>query len=197
PTFESQATPHFPLGSTLKSPYDVGSPGSSNLAAPAPQKSANDVGSPGSSNRTNGPGSCSNRCTTPGNITAADCCTAPTGAVTTPARDSSAPMAPVAVQTPQAPSTSARALDHYGQLIQKPGGYEHSVKRKQHLHEEAEYPKSHKTRRMDEPRTKRMPLPRVLSTAKCLANKQPVAANNAKNKRLVKKLVNLHTQLGR
>uniref|UniRef100_A0A915HTY5 Uncharacterized protein n=1 Tax=Romanomermis culicivorax TaxID=13658 RepID=A0A915HTY5_ROMCU len=106
---------------------------------------ANDAGSPGSSNRTNGPGSCSNRCTTPGHITAADCCTAPTGAITTSARDSSAPMAPVAIQTPQAPSTSARALDHYGQLIQKPRGYEHSVKRKQHLHEEAEYRKSHKT----------------------------------------------------
>uniref|UniRef100_A0A915KQQ6 Uncharacterized protein n=1 Tax=Romanomermis culicivorax TaxID=13658 RepID=A0A915KQQ6_ROMCU len=55
------------------------------------------------------------------------------------------PTAPVDVQTPQAPSTSAPALDHHGQPIQKPGRYEHSVKRKQHLHKEAEYCKSHKT----------------------------------------------------
>uniref|UniRef100_A0A915IYN3 Uncharacterized protein n=1 Tax=Romanomermis culicivorax TaxID=13658 RepID=A0A915IYN3_ROMCU len=62
--------------------------------------------------------------------------------------------APVDVQTPQAPSTSGPALDRYGQPIRKPGRYEHSVKHKQHLHEEAKYRKSHKTRMTDEPRTK-------------------------------------------
>uniref|UniRef100_A0A915JKU1 Uncharacterized protein n=1 Tax=Romanomermis culicivorax TaxID=13658 RepID=A0A915JKU1_ROMCU len=67
--------------------------------------------------------------------------------------------APVDVQTPQAPSTSAPALDRYGQPIRKPGHYEHSMKHKQHLHEEAEYRKSHKTHTTDEPRTKRMPPP--------------------------------------
>uniref|UniRef100_A0A915JTR8 Uncharacterized protein n=1 Tax=Romanomermis culicivorax TaxID=13658 RepID=A0A915JTR8_ROMCU len=47
--------------------------------------------------------------------------------------------APMDVQTPQAPSTSAPALDHHGQSIQKPGCYEHSVKLIQHLQEEADY----------------------------------------------------------
>uniref|UniRef100_A0A915I7A9 Uncharacterized protein n=1 Tax=Romanomermis culicivorax TaxID=13658 RepID=A0A915I7A9_ROMCU len=69
------------------------------------------------------------------------------------------PTAPVEVQTPQAPSMSVPALDRYGQPIQKPGPYEHSVKRKQHLHEEAEYRKSHKTCTTDEPPTKRTPPP--------------------------------------
>uniref|UniRef100_A0A915JLA9 Uncharacterized protein n=1 Tax=Romanomermis culicivorax TaxID=13658 RepID=A0A915JLA9_ROMCU len=49
------------------------------------------------------------------------------------------PMAPVDVQTPQALSTSAPALDHHGQPIRKPRHYKHSVKGKQHLHEEAAY----------------------------------------------------------
>uniref|UniRef100_A0A915HTF4 Uncharacterized protein n=1 Tax=Romanomermis culicivorax TaxID=13658 RepID=A0A915HTF4_ROMCU len=71
-------------------------------------------------------------------------------------------MAPVDTQTPQAPSTSTRALDHHGQLIRKPGRYEHSVKRKQHLHEEAEYCKSHKTRTTDKPCTRRTPQPSTL-----------------------------------
>uniref|UniRef100_A0A915JRE6 Uncharacterized protein n=1 Tax=Romanomermis culicivorax TaxID=13658 RepID=A0A915JRE6_ROMCU len=63
------------------------------------------------------------------------------------------PMAPMDVQTPQAPSTSARALDRHGQAIQKPRCYEHSVKRKQHLQEEADYGKSHKTLTRDVPCT--------------------------------------------
>uniref|UniRef100_A0A915KET6 Uncharacterized protein n=1 Tax=Romanomermis culicivorax TaxID=13658 RepID=A0A915KET6_ROMCU len=67
--------------------------------------------------------------------------------------------APVDVQIPQATSTSAPALDRHGQLIRKPGRYEHSVKCKQHLHEEAKYRKSHKTRTTDEPHTKRTPPP--------------------------------------
>uniref|UniRef100_A0A915JT13 Uncharacterized protein n=1 Tax=Romanomermis culicivorax TaxID=13658 RepID=A0A915JT13_ROMCU len=46
---------------------------------------------------------------------------------------------PMDVQTPQALSTSALALDRYGQPIRKPGRCEHSVKGKQHLQEEAEY----------------------------------------------------------
>uniref|UniRef100_A0A915IDT0 Uncharacterized protein n=1 Tax=Romanomermis culicivorax TaxID=13658 RepID=A0A915IDT0_ROMCU len=67
------------------------------------------------------------------------------------------PTAPVDVQTPQAPSTSPPALDRHGQPIPKPRHYEHSMKRKQHLHEEAEYRKSHKTRTTYDSRTKRMP----------------------------------------
>uniref|UniRef100_A0A915L3N1 Uncharacterized protein n=1 Tax=Romanomermis culicivorax TaxID=13658 RepID=A0A915L3N1_ROMCU len=55
------------------------------------------------------------------------------------------PTGPMDVQTPQAPSSSAPALDHQGLPIQKPGRYEHSAKRKQHIQEEAEYHKSHKT----------------------------------------------------
>uniref|UniRef100_A0A915JR02 Uncharacterized protein n=1 Tax=Romanomermis culicivorax TaxID=13658 RepID=A0A915JR02_ROMCU len=39
---------------------------------------------------------------------------------------------------------------------------EHSMKRKQHLHEEAEYHKSHKTHTTDEPRSKRTPPPSTL-----------------------------------
>uniref|UniRef100_A0A915KJ15 Uncharacterized protein n=1 Tax=Romanomermis culicivorax TaxID=13658 RepID=A0A915KJ15_ROMCU len=62
-------------------------------------------------------------------------------------------MAPMDVQTPQAPSTSTPALDGHGQPIQKPRPYEHSVKRKQHLLDEADYRKSHKTRTTDEPHT--------------------------------------------
>uniref|UniRef100_A0A915I2L7 Extensin-like n=1 Tax=Romanomermis culicivorax TaxID=13658 RepID=A0A915I2L7_ROMCU len=61
--------------------------------------------------------------------------------------------APMDVQTPQAHSMSAPALDHHGQPIPKPGGYGHSVKCKQHLQEEADYPKSHKMRTTDEPHT--------------------------------------------
>uniref|UniRef100_A0A915IX13 Uncharacterized protein n=1 Tax=Romanomermis culicivorax TaxID=13658 RepID=A0A915IX13_ROMCU len=61
------------------------------------------------------------------------------------------PTAPVDVKTPQAPSTSVLALDRHGQPVQKLGCYEHSVKRKQHLQEEAEYRKSHKMPTMDEP----------------------------------------------
>uniref|UniRef100_A0A915KZ17 Uncharacterized protein n=1 Tax=Romanomermis culicivorax TaxID=13658 RepID=A0A915KZ17_ROMCU len=63
------------------------------------------------------------------------------------------PMGPMDVQTPQAPSTSVPALDHHGQPIRKPGHYEHSVKRKQHFQEEAEYRKSHKMHTSDEPCT--------------------------------------------
>uniref|UniRef100_A0A915JW15 Uncharacterized protein n=1 Tax=Romanomermis culicivorax TaxID=13658 RepID=A0A915JW15_ROMCU len=83
---------------------------------------------------------------------------------------------PIAVQLPSvpqppqpatlAPSTSVPALDRHGQPIQKPGRYEHSVKRKQHLHEEAEYRKSHKTCTTDEPRARRMPPPST-SHAEC------------------------------
>uniref|UniRef100_A0A915KCT9 Uncharacterized protein n=1 Tax=Romanomermis culicivorax TaxID=13658 RepID=A0A915KCT9_ROMCU len=69
------------------------------------------------------------------------------------------PMAPMDVQTPPAPSTSAPALDRHGQPIPKPGCYEHSVKRKQHLQEEAAYRRSHKMRTTDEPRIRRMPPP--------------------------------------
>uniref|UniRef100_A0A915JAM1 Uncharacterized protein n=1 Tax=Romanomermis culicivorax TaxID=13658 RepID=A0A915JAM1_ROMCU len=67
------------------------------------------------------------------------------------------PTAPVDVQTPQAPSMSALALDRHRLPIRKPGCYEHSVKRKQRLHKEAEYGKSHKTCTMNEPRTKQTP----------------------------------------
>uniref|UniRef100_A0A915L2K5 Uncharacterized protein n=1 Tax=Romanomermis culicivorax TaxID=13658 RepID=A0A915L2K5_ROMCU len=80
------------------------------------------------------------------------------------------PMAPVDVQTPQAPSMSVPALDCYGQPIRKPGRYEHSMKHKQHLHEEAEYRKSHKTCRRDEPRTKQTP---PLSTSRAERGKTP------------------------
>uniref|UniRef100_A0A915JXD1 Uncharacterized protein n=1 Tax=Romanomermis culicivorax TaxID=13658 RepID=A0A915JXD1_ROMCU len=76
------------------------------------------------------------------------------------------PTAPMDVQTPQAPSTSALALDRHGQPIQKPRRYEHSVKRKQHLHEEADYQKSHKTRMTDEPSTRCTP-PQSTSCAEC------------------------------
>uniref|UniRef100_A0A915IKE2 Uncharacterized protein n=1 Tax=Romanomermis culicivorax TaxID=13658 RepID=A0A915IKE2_ROMCU len=61
--------------------------------------------------------------------------------------------APMDVQTPQAPSTSAPALDRHGQPIPKPGHYEHSVKHKRHLQEEADYHKYHKMCTTDEPRT--------------------------------------------
>uniref|UniRef100_A0A915IVN4 Uncharacterized protein n=1 Tax=Romanomermis culicivorax TaxID=13658 RepID=A0A915IVN4_ROMCU len=62
-------------------------------------------------------------------------------------------MAPVDVQTPQAPSASAPALEPHGQSIRKPQRYE-----------QAEYRKSHKTRMMDEPRTRRMPPPSTSRT---------------------------------
>uniref|UniRef100_A0A915IE96 Uncharacterized protein n=1 Tax=Romanomermis culicivorax TaxID=13658 RepID=A0A915IE96_ROMCU len=42
------------------------------------------------------------------------------------------PTGPMDVQTPQAPSTSAPALDCHGQPIRKPRGYEHSVKPNHH-----------------------------------------------------------------
>uniref|UniRef100_A0A915J249 Uncharacterized protein n=1 Tax=Romanomermis culicivorax TaxID=13658 RepID=A0A915J249_ROMCU len=74
------------------------------------------------------------------------------------------PMAPMDVQTPQAPSTSALALDRHGQPIQKPRRYEHSMKHKQHLQEEAEYCKSHKTHTTDEPHTRQMPPPSTAGT---------------------------------
>uniref|UniRef100_A0A915JEC4 Uncharacterized protein n=1 Tax=Romanomermis culicivorax TaxID=13658 RepID=A0A915JEC4_ROMCU len=61
---------------------------------------------------------------------------------------------PMDVQTPQAPSTSAPALDRHGQPIQRPGHYEHSLKQKQHHQEEVNYPESQETRRTDEPRTR-------------------------------------------
>uniref|UniRef100_A0A915JLW2 Uncharacterized protein n=1 Tax=Romanomermis culicivorax TaxID=13658 RepID=A0A915JLW2_ROMCU len=61
--------------------------------------------------------------------------------------------APMDVPTPQAPSTSAPALDCQGQPIRKPRQYEHSVECKQHLQEEADYCKSHKTHRTDKPHT--------------------------------------------
>uniref|UniRef100_A0A915L9P2 Uncharacterized protein n=1 Tax=Romanomermis culicivorax TaxID=13658 RepID=A0A915L9P2_ROMCU len=51
-----------------------------------------------------------------------------------------------------------------------PGHYEHSMKRKQHLHEEAEYCRSHKTRTTDEPRAKRTPPP---STSRAERGKTP------------------------
>uniref|UniRef100_A0A915JEZ9 Uncharacterized protein n=1 Tax=Romanomermis culicivorax TaxID=13658 RepID=A0A915JEZ9_ROMCU len=70
------------------------------------------------------------------------------------------------VQIPQAPSTSAPALDRHGQPIGKLGGYEHSVKCKQHLHERAEPCKSHKTRTTDEPHTRGMP-PSSTSRTEC------------------------------
>uniref|UniRef100_A0A915J4R2 Uncharacterized protein n=1 Tax=Romanomermis culicivorax TaxID=13658 RepID=A0A915J4R2_ROMCU len=69
------------------------------------------------------------------------------------------PTAPVNVQTPQAPSPSGPALDRHGQPIRKPGHYERSVKRKQHLHKEAEYRKSLKTGMMDERSTRGTPPP--------------------------------------
>uniref|UniRef100_A0A915IBT7 Uncharacterized protein n=1 Tax=Romanomermis culicivorax TaxID=13658 RepID=A0A915IBT7_ROMCU len=50
--------------------------------------------------------------------------------------------------------------------LQLPGRYEHSVKRKQHLHEEAEYPKSHRTGTTDEPSTRRT-LPPSTPHAEC------------------------------
>uniref|UniRef100_A0A915J238 Uncharacterized protein n=1 Tax=Romanomermis culicivorax TaxID=13658 RepID=A0A915J238_ROMCU len=74
------------------------------------------------------------------------------------------PTAPVDVQTPQPPSTSMPALDHHGQPIRRPGHYEHSVKRKQHLQGEAEYRKSHKTHMTDEPRTRQTPPPSTWHT---------------------------------
>uniref|UniRef100_A0A915I3D5 Uncharacterized protein n=1 Tax=Romanomermis culicivorax TaxID=13658 RepID=A0A915I3D5_ROMCU len=109
------------------------------------------------------------------------------------------PTTPVDVQTPQAPSTSVPALDPHGQPTRKPACYEHSVKRKQHLHEEATYRKSHKMRMTDEPSTRcmRHSVPRVLSTAKHLANEQPMAANSAINRKPAKKLANPPRQLPR
>uniref|UniRef100_A0A915IUF9 Uncharacterized protein n=1 Tax=Romanomermis culicivorax TaxID=13658 RepID=A0A915IUF9_ROMCU len=44
------------------------------------------------------------------------------------------PMAPMDVQTPQAPSTSTLALDCHGHPIPRPGCYEHSAERKQNQH---------------------------------------------------------------
>uniref|UniRef100_A0A915IXX4 Uncharacterized protein n=1 Tax=Romanomermis culicivorax TaxID=13658 RepID=A0A915IXX4_ROMCU len=79
-------------------------------------------------------------------------------------------MAPVDIQTPQAPSTSTPALDRYGQPIRKPSRYEHSMKRKQHLQEEAEYQKSHKTRMTNRPRTRCTPPP---STSRAEHSKTP------------------------
>uniref|UniRef100_A0A915K549 Uncharacterized protein n=1 Tax=Romanomermis culicivorax TaxID=13658 RepID=A0A915K549_ROMCU len=64
-----------------------------------------------------------------------------------------ATLLPPRAQTPQAPSKSKPALDHHGQPIGKPGRYEHSMKRKQHLQGEAHYRKSHKMRTIDEPHT--------------------------------------------
>uniref|UniRef100_A0A915I6V0 Uncharacterized protein n=1 Tax=Romanomermis culicivorax TaxID=13658 RepID=A0A915I6V0_ROMCU len=66
---------------------------------------------------------------------------------------------PVDVRTPQAPSTSAPALDRHGNPIRKPRRYEHSMKHKQHLQEEVKYRKSHKKRTTDEPSTRCMPPP--------------------------------------
>uniref|UniRef100_A0A915LD61 Uncharacterized protein n=1 Tax=Romanomermis culicivorax TaxID=13658 RepID=A0A915LD61_ROMCU len=63
-----------------------------------------------------------------------------------------------------AASTSALALDHHGQPIRKPGCNEHSVKRKQHLQEEADYCKSHKMRTTDEPHTQQTPPPSTSCT---------------------------------
>uniref|UniRef100_A0A915I3N7 Uncharacterized protein n=1 Tax=Romanomermis culicivorax TaxID=13658 RepID=A0A915I3N7_ROMCU len=89
-----------------------------------------DISCPGSSNYATGSGNCSCR------HTAAHC----TAAAHLSTTVSLLPlMAPVDVQTPQAPSTSGPALDPHGQPIQRPRCYKHSMKRKQHLQEEAEY----------------------------------------------------------
>uniref|UniRef100_A0A915J154 Uncharacterized protein n=1 Tax=Romanomermis culicivorax TaxID=13658 RepID=A0A915J154_ROMCU len=74
---------------------------------------------------------------------------------------------PQIAQLAPAPSMSTLVLDRYGQPIRKPGHYEHSVKRKQHLQEEAEYRKSHKTHTTDEPHTKQMPPPNAWRTEHC------------------------------
>uniref|UniRef100_A0A915JQP3 Uncharacterized protein n=1 Tax=Romanomermis culicivorax TaxID=13658 RepID=A0A915JQP3_ROMCU len=102
-------------------------------------------------------------------------------------------MGPMDVQTPQAPSMSAPALDRHGQPIRKPGRYEHSVKCKQHLQEEERVQwKSHILRECSHP------VLGVLRVAKRPANEQPVTRNNAINKKLVKRPVNLlHRQLRR
>uniref|UniRef100_A0A915IBZ0 Uncharacterized protein n=1 Tax=Romanomermis culicivorax TaxID=13658 RepID=A0A915IBZ0_ROMCU len=105
--------------------------------------------------------------------------------------------APMDVQTPQAPSTSAPALDHHSQFIQKPGHYKHSMKCKQHHQEEAHYRKSHKMRmiRNPAPSACRHPVLRVLSAAKRPGNEQPVATNKAISKKLVKRPINLVRRL--
>uniref|UniRef100_A0A915JFM1 Uncharacterized protein n=1 Tax=Romanomermis culicivorax TaxID=13658 RepID=A0A915JFM1_ROMCU len=90
--------------------------------------------------------------------------------IATVATASNRPTAPMDVQTPQASSTSARALDHHGQPIQKPERYEHFMKCKQHLQEEADYHKSNKTRIMDEPGTRQRP---PLSTSGTEHSKTP------------------------
>uniref|UniRef100_A0A915INE3 Uncharacterized protein n=1 Tax=Romanomermis culicivorax TaxID=13658 RepID=A0A915INE3_ROMCU len=120
----------------------------------------------GSPNCSNGSGYCSNGHTNAGSITPADHLTTATGAATPTARNSITLTATVDVQTPQAPSTSVPALDRHGQPIRKPQCYEHSVKQKQHLHEEAEYPESRKTQTTDEPRTGQT-LPPSTSRAEC------------------------------
>uniref|UniRef100_A0A915IRB7 Secreted protein n=1 Tax=Romanomermis culicivorax TaxID=13658 RepID=A0A915IRB7_ROMCU len=86
--------------------------------------------------------------------TAAHHTTAAASTKTASACDSISADSTYGCSNPKAPSTSALALDPHGQPIQKPGGYEHSMKCKQHLQEEADYPKSHKTCTTDEPRTR-------------------------------------------
>uniref|UniRef100_A0A915J2B5 Uncharacterized protein n=1 Tax=Romanomermis culicivorax TaxID=13658 RepID=A0A915J2B5_ROMCU len=74
------------------------------------------------------------------------------------------PMAPIDVQTPQAPSTLGPALDHHDQPIQRSGCYEHSAKRKQNQQKEVDYQKSHKMHMTDEPRTRQTRPPSTLRT---------------------------------
>uniref|UniRef100_A0A915KY85 Uncharacterized protein n=1 Tax=Romanomermis culicivorax TaxID=13658 RepID=A0A915KY85_ROMCU len=71
---------------------------------------------------------------------------------------------PMDVQTPQAPCTSAPALDGHGQPIPRPGHYEHSAKHKQNQQEEVDYRKSHKMRTTDELRTRGTPPPSTSCT---------------------------------
>uniref|UniRef100_A0A915J8P2 Uncharacterized protein n=1 Tax=Romanomermis culicivorax TaxID=13658 RepID=A0A915J8P2_ROMCU len=73
-------------------------------------------------------------------------------------------MASMDVQTLQAPSTSVPALIRHGQLIQRPGGYEDSRKRKQNQQEEVDYRKSHKTHMTYELQTQRTPPPSTSHT---------------------------------
>uniref|UniRef100_A0A915I992 Uncharacterized protein n=1 Tax=Romanomermis culicivorax TaxID=13658 RepID=A0A915I992_ROMCU len=119
----------------------------------------NDVGCPSSASRSNGSCYDSNCRATASSITAADDLTAPTGTATAPPTTLAPPTAPVDVHTPQAPSTSAPALDRQGNPIRKPSRYEHSTKHKQHHQEESGYRKSHKRRTTDEPSTRRTPPP--------------------------------------